>query len=141
MTKITTLLFALTIQVAASANTNDSLRHCYQQLDIAKSSIQTLKTENRELKAKICTLNKTFDAQKTETDSLKGELTAAKMTSLLLLIVLMSIFQILVLNFKQVHILSIKRFVKITNGSMDYHCDCTDFHHTCIHIGKSNSET
>ena len=78
MTKITTLLFALTIQVAASANTNDSLRHCYQQLDIAKSSIQTLKTENRELKARISTLNKTFDAQKTETDSLKGELTAAK---------------------------------------------------------------
>ena len=78
MTKITTLLFALTIQVAASANTNDSLRHCYQQLNIAKSSIQTLKTENRELKAKISTLNKTFDAQKTETDSLKGELTAAK---------------------------------------------------------------
>lgn len=20
---------------------------------------------------------------------------------------------------------------------MDYHCDCTDFHHTCIHIGKA----
>lgn len=53
MTKITTLLFALTIQVAVSANANDSLRHCYQQLDIANSGIQTLKTENRELKAKI----------------------------------------------------------------------------------------
>lgn len=78
MTKITTLLFALTIQVAVSANANDSLRHCYQQLDIANSGIQTLKTENRELKAKIRTLNKTIDTQKTETDSLKGELTAAK---------------------------------------------------------------
>jgi len=78
MTKITTLLFALTVQVAVSANANDSLRHCYQQLDIAKSGIQTLKTENRELKAKIRTLNKTIDTQKTETDSLKGELTAAK---------------------------------------------------------------
>ena len=61
MTKITTLLFALTIQVAVSANANDSLRHCYQQLDIANSGIQTLKTENRELKAKIRTLNKTID--------------------------------------------------------------------------------
>ena len=78
MTKITTLLFALTVQVAVSANANDSLRHCYQQLDIANSGIQTLKTENRELKAKIRTLNKTIDTQKTETDSLKGELTAAK---------------------------------------------------------------
>lgn len=112
MTKITTLLFALTIQVAVSANANDSLRHCYQQLDIANSGIQTLKTENRELKAKIRTLNKTIDTQKTETDSLKGELTAAKMTSQLLLIVLMSTSQTLVLNFKQVQTLSIKRFVK-----------------------------
>ena len=65
-------------KVAVSANANDSLRHCYQQLDIANSGIQTLKTENRELKAKIRTLNKTIDTQKTETDSLKGELTAAK---------------------------------------------------------------
>lgn len=112
MTKITTLLFALTVQVAVSANANDSLRHCYQQLDIAKSGIQTLKTENRELKAKIRTLNKTIDTQKTETDSLKGELTAAKMTSQLLLIVLMSTSQTLVLNFKQVQTLSIKRFIK-----------------------------
>lgn len=47
-------------------------------MDIANSGIQTLKTENRELKAKIRTLNKTIDTQKTETDSLKGELTAAK---------------------------------------------------------------
>ena len=89
MTKITTLLFALTVQVAVSANANDSLRHCYQQLDIANSGIQTLKTENRELKAKIRTLNKTIDTQKTETDS-----------------------QTLVLNFKQVQTLSIKRFAK-----------------------------
>ena len=51
MTKITTLLFALTDQLAVSANANDTLRQCYQQVDIAKSGIQSLKTENRELKA------------------------------------------------------------------------------------------
>lgn len=72
------LLFAFCALNYICANANDSLRHCYQQLDIAKSGIQTLKTENRELKAKIRTLNKTIDTQKTETDSLKGELTAAK---------------------------------------------------------------
>lgn len=86
MTKITTLLFALTVQVAVSANTNDSLRHCYQQLDIANSGIQTLKdsanlklhalksssaikdSETAEAEKLINEVNDRFDGEKSSED-------------------------------------------------------------------------
>ena len=61
-----------------SANTTDSLRHCAKQLDIVKSSIETLQAKTKVLKAEVSSLNKTVDVQNIMIDSLKNELTSAQ---------------------------------------------------------------
>lgn len=78
MKTIATILLALSAQVAVCANSADSLRHCYNQAEMATANIQTLRSENSELKGQVTNLSETIAAQNAEIDSLKQDLTAAK---------------------------------------------------------------
>lgn len=77
MKAILTSLF-LVCAHTMSANTTDSLRHCYNQVEVAQSNIQTLKAENGELKSQVNLLNETIVAQSAVIDSLKNDIVLAK---------------------------------------------------------------
>ncbi len=78
MKVITFFLVFIIYSINVSANTTDSLRHCAKQLDIVKSSIETLQAKTKVLKAEVSSLNKTVDVQNIMIDSLKNELTSAQ---------------------------------------------------------------
>lgn len=77
MKVILTTLF-LVCAHTMSANTTDSLRHCYNQVEVAQSNIQTLKAENGELKSQVNSLNETIVAQNAVIDSLKNDIVSVK---------------------------------------------------------------
>ncbi len=58
------------------ANYNDSLSHCYKQIEVTQSTVQTLQYENESLKGDLATLNQNIELQITEIDSLKSELSS-----------------------------------------------------------------
>lgn len=77
MKTLMTILLALTAQIAVCATTSDSLRHCYNQIEIANENIQTLKSENARLQVQVSNFTETISIQNVEIDSLKTELTVA----------------------------------------------------------------
>lgn len=58
----------------SAAILNDSLRHCYSQIETTQSIVETLKSENESLKNDVSLLNQTIEFQNAEIDSLKSEL-------------------------------------------------------------------
>lgn len=64
-------IFALS---CIAATDNDSLRHCYNQIESTQSTVKTLQQENESLKGDVALLNKTIESQNAEIDSLKCEL-------------------------------------------------------------------
>ncbi len=69
-------LFAIAILCSMQsfgANLNDSLRHCYNQIESTQSTVKTLQQENESLKGDVALLNKTIESQNVEIDSLKRE--------------------------------------------------------------------
>lgn len=70
-------LFAIAILCSIQsfgANLNDSIRHCYNQIEATQSIIQILQHENESLKNNVSSLKQTVESQNAEIDSLKCEL-------------------------------------------------------------------
>lgn len=55
-------------------NNNDSLRHCYFQIEATQTTVQTLQRENESLKENVASLNQTIESLNTKVDSLNSEL-------------------------------------------------------------------
>lgn len=75
MKKIIIILAAIIYTINSFATTpNDSLRHCYNQIERTQSTVQNLQQENVSLKDDVSSLNQTIESQTAEIDSLKSEL-------------------------------------------------------------------
>lgn len=72
-----TTLFAIAIICSIhsfGANLNDSLRHCYNQIELTQTTLQNLQRENESLKGDVSSLNQTIETQNSEIDSIKSEI-------------------------------------------------------------------
>jgi uncharacterized protein YoxC len=75
MKHITFLALAILCSIQSyGAIRNDSLHHCYKQIEATQSTVQNLQHENETLKSDVITLYQTIEAQNAEIDSLKSEL-------------------------------------------------------------------
>lgn len=72
VTLLISFIFALN---TFGASYNDSLKHCYNLIQVTDATVQNLQHENEVLKGEVTSLNQTIDAQNVEIDSLKAELT------------------------------------------------------------------
>lgn len=66
-----TIGFALLTQVAFATEVPDSLRACFDMLEAANATMQSLQRENQNLKADVVNLNSTISDQTKKIDSLK----------------------------------------------------------------------
>jgi chromosome segregation ATPase len=75
MKHITFLALAILCAIYSyGASPNDSVRHCFNQIESTQSTVQILQRENEILKRDIRTLTQSVKLQKSEMDSLKSEL-------------------------------------------------------------------